>query len=159
MLTTNLVTNLIAFLSLLSAVLAAWYAHWAWGEARKANEIALHSNRMEIYRALYTLRLMMQADSVGVETSDIMPFLQPSQEACAYFSEKETSQKLTQYFNICFSLAQCTRKLEQPNLSNAQIEKLRNEQDALLQQEEILFQEATRSVEAELLHSLTNEKR
>lgn len=152
-------SDLIAFLSLLVAVLAALYARWAWGEARRANEISVHSNRMKIYCALHNLRFAVQTKGIRIEAQHVAPFYHPSREARFYFSNADTSQKLVEYFDVCFGLTECTRKLSRPNLSDADIKKLQDEQDALSDQEQTLFRAAEKNVEEELYGTVRRSSR
>lgn len=152
-------SDVIAFLSFLGALLAALYARWAWGEARRANELSVHSNRMDIYRALHNLRFAVQAKGVSIESKHVFPFYHPSREARFYFSKAETSQKLSEYFDVCFELAECTRKLSQPNLPDTDIEKIRNKQDELSDQEQSLFRENEKNVEDELYGAVKHRSR
>jgi len=144
------VPDLIVILSFLGAVLAALYARWAWYEAKRTNELSVHSNRMEIYRALHNLRFSVQTHGAGIEAHHVAPFFHPSREARFYFSNTETSQKLAEYFDTCFDRIQCTRKLSRSNLSDADIQKLHDEQDFLVEREQTLFREAEKQVEKEL---------
>ena len=146
--------SLLALLSFLGAVLAALYARWTWYEAHKANDLAVHSNRVEIYRALNDLRYAVQSKGVGVKTSDVVPFFRPSKEARFYFSNQETSKKLTEYFDTCFALAECSRKLERPNISQDQRAEIQREQDKFSGLEESLFPEVVRLVEEELSNAV-----
>jgi hypothetical protein len=146
----EIVSDLIEFILVFVAILAALYARWAWSEARRANEIAVHSNRMDIYRALHNLRFLVQSKGIMIEAQHVAPFFHPSREARFYFSNTDTSQNLVEYFDVCFGLAECTRKLSRSNLSETDIKKLRDEQDALAEREETLFREAEKRVEEEL---------
>jgi len=153
------VADLIAFLSFLGAALAALYARWAWAEARRANELSVHSNRMDIYRALHKLRFAVQTKGIMIEAQHVAPFYHPSREARFYFSNAGTSQKLVEYFEVCFELAECTRKLSRQNLSDTDIKKLQDAQDALSDQEQVLFREAENSVEEELYGAVRSGQR
>ena len=54
------ITDLVATAAFLTSILAALYARSAWVEARRANNISFHNNRIEIFRALCTLRNAVQ---------------------------------------------------------------------------------------------------
>ena len=152
-------SDVIAFLSFLGAGLAALYARWAWVEARRANELSVHSNRMDIYRALHNLRFAVQANGVTIESKHVFPFYHPSREARFYFSKVETSQKLSEYFDVCFELAECSRKLSRPNLPDTDIKKIYDKQDELSGREQSLFREAEKDVEEELYGAVKNRSR
>ena len=58
--------------------------------------------------------------------------------------------KLNEYFDVCFNLAECTRKLDRSNNSEAQIGDIHKEQDRLNALEQPLYAEAERRVVEEL---------
>lgn len=152
-------SDVIAFLCFLCAGLAALYARWAWGEARRANELSVHSNRMNIYRALHNLRFSVQAYGVTIELKHVSAFYHPAREARFYFSKAETSQKLSEYFDVCFDLAECTRKLRRPNLLDIDIKRIHDKQDELSDLEQSLFREAEKNVEEELYGAVKQRSR
>ena len=121
-----------------------------WCEVRRANDLKIHSNRVEIYRAICDLRHLMQTKGVRVTENDVACFSRPSQEAALYFSNRETSEKVREYFDVCWGLAGCTRKLDREGNSSEQRVEIQREQDRLDKREQSLFVEAERLVMEEL---------
>ena len=144
-------TDLLAVLSLLIAGLAALYARRAWSEAHRANDIALHSGRIDIHRALGDLRYVMQTRGLRVETQEVTRFLRLARESKFYFSEPKTSERLKEYFDVCFALGEYTRKLSRQSVTAEQSAALHEEQDMLCEREEQLFREY---VEGELYNAI-----
>lgn len=144
------ISELLNFLMFLGTILACLYARRSWKEVLRANIIAVHSNRMDVYKGLRELRYTIQSKSLGVEIRDIAPFFQLFDEARFYFSNTITSHKLREYFEICFSLAECASKLSRPNLTDNVIRSLHDEQDDLSNREQKLFKEASKMTEDEI---------
>ncbi len=146
----------IAALSFLAAALAALYARWVWSEARRTNLLALHTNRIEVFRAFNELRQAMQERGMGVERERVLPFLHPSRESRFYFSEQKTSQLLVAYFDTCFALAEASTRLnrDRAHLTEAEIKTRHTEQDKLSEQELSLFKAAEKQLEKELYMSV-----
>jgi hypothetical protein len=106
---------------------------------------------VEIHGALTRLRHAVETRGPRITETDVGLFYWLlSEEPGFYFSNRETSEKLKEYFDTCFALAGCTRKLGRPDNSQAQIAEIRNEQDRLSQSEQLLFAQAKCRVEEEL---------
>jgi hypothetical protein len=60
------IDQLIARGSFTGACIAALVAVRAWQEARRANDIAVHAKRMEIYKAFDALRFAMLQKACGI---------------------------------------------------------------------------------------------
>ena len=144
------ISNLIALLVVAIALLAALHARWTWAEARKTNLLALHANRLEVFRAFNSLRQAVQEQGAGVEEQRVAMFHNPCEEAKFYFSEAKTSQLLSQYFDTCWALARIARKPNAPPLTEAE----QREQDRLLAQEESLHTATKMQLETELCRAV-----
>ena len=147
----------IAALSFLVAALSALYARRVWSEARRTNLLALHTNRIEVFRAFNNLRHAIQELGMSIERERVLPFLHPSRESRFYFSEQKTSQLLIEYFDTCFALADVSTKLnrDRAHLTEAEIKTRYTEQDKLSEQEQSLFKAAEKQLEKELYMSVT----
>jgi hypothetical protein len=140
----------VAAASLLAALLSALYARWMWGEARRTNFLALHTNRIDVFRAFNSLRQAVQEQGNRVELQRVSAFFHASQESKFYFSEPKTSQLLGQYFDTCFALTEQARKLARPHLTEAERNSIEEQQDILSAQEQALFAETEKQLEKEL---------
>ena len=147
-------SSLIAALSFLAALLAALYARWVWSEARRTNLLALHTNRVEVFRAFHRLRQSVQARGVEIEHELVGQFYQFSRESKFYFSEAKTSELLAKYFVACFELAEMSRKLKRSGLAETEREHLHLQQDAMSELEQSLFSETEKQLERELCHAV-----
>ena len=147
-------STLIALLPFLAAILAALYARWVWGEARKTNILALHKRRLEVYRAFQKLRQSLQEQGMGLTKQAAAEFYPPAKESKFYFSEERTSDLLAQYCVICLSIADEKRKLERQNLDQMTIERIHARQDELSKLEQSLFSSAEQQIEKELLQAV-----
>ena len=144
----------IAMLSLAVAVIAALYAKWVWTEARKTNLLALHVHRLEVFRDFQRLRQSVQEKGMGTTAQAVKEFYQPSRESKFYFSSKKTSELLVQYFNICFSIAEQTRKLDRENLDEQTRLEIESRQDELSKQEQFIYLSAEKLLEKELTQAV-----
>ena len=143
-------SDLIAILSFLGAVLAAVYARRASLEAKRANDLAAHSNKIEIYKAFRALHFSVLEKGTGIEHADVGRFYHPSQEAEFYFSSPETAEKVMAYFKLCFQLAETKRKLSRTHLTQEQIEELWLEQDKIFEEEARLSSDVERLLKSEI---------
>ena len=140
--------------SFLVAILAALYARWVWGEAHRTNLLALHTHRMEVFRAFHRLRQSVQAEGIGVTKQMVGEFLGPARESRFYISEAKTSVLLNEYYEICFSFTEQSRKLGRSDLSDVIRKGLQDEQDRLSEKEQEVSSAAEAQVEKELLQGV-----
>lgn len=150
----NTPADWIAALSFLVALLSALYARWVWGEARRTNLLALHTNRIEVFRAFHKLRQSVQEQGVSVEVQRVAQFFHPSRESKFYFSEAKTFQLLVRYFDTCFALTEQSQKLARPHLTEAERKSLSDLQDILSEREQSLFSETEKQLEKELCRAV-----
>lgn len=95
----------IAFAAILVASLSALYTRWAWREAKKANEISIHSHKKEIYDAFLELKTHMVQKADFAELQNVSKFYLSSRNARLYFCI-EIADKLEDYYNQCFYIAE-----------------------------------------------------
>ncbi|MCS6181124.1 hypothetical protein [Shewanella baltica] len=95
----------IAFAAILVASLSALYTRWAWREAKKANEISIHSHKKEIYDDFLVLKTHMEQKADFAELQNVREFYRSSRHARLYFCI-EIADKLENYYNQCFYIAE-----------------------------------------------------
>ena len=83
------ISDWIALLAATIGLLAALYARWVWSEARKTNLLALHANRLEVFRAFNSLRQAVQERGASVEEQRVAMFHNPCQEAKFYSASED----------------------------------------------------------------------
>lgn len=143
------ISDLIALGSFLVALLAAVYARWAWREARRANDIAAHAKRMEIYKAFDALRFAMVQKADSISHEDVGRFYFPSRDSEFYFSP-DVHDKVRKYFEICFGLAEWNSKKTRRNPTGDELHQLHKGQDRLLSEEAALSKEIDAVLRGEL---------
>ena len=74
-----------AVLAALVSALSALYARWQVGSAKKANEIALHEDRLSTYKGLVRYRAYITARGVGIK-EEVWKFAEVSELSEFYFS-------------------------------------------------------------------------
>ena len=94
----------IAALSLLAAMLAAIYARWASFEAKRSNDLAFHTNKIEIYKEFLALKHAILQRNENINYEDTKKFYFPHLYSEFFFSEK-THNKIKHYFDTCFYIA------------------------------------------------------
>lgn len=90
----------IAFASFLVALLAAIYARWTSFEAKRSNDIAFHTNKIEIYKEFLALKHAILQRDEKITYEDTKKFYFPHLYSEFFFSE-QTHNKIKQYFDIC----------------------------------------------------------
>lgn len=141
----------ISILSLLIAFLAALYSRWVWSEAKRTNLLALHANRMDVFRGFNALRQAVLQQGTSIEKKHVAPFYHHSREARFYFSKPETAELLREYYDVCFYLADASIKLDRHSISDAERVERQAKQDKLVDDEQKIFLMAEKAIENELL--------
>ncbi|MHA2879627.1 hypothetical protein ACXZ7R_24975 [Vibrio campbellii] len=120
------ISDATAVFSLVVAALSAVYARWAWSEAKKANEISLHTHQKEIYDAFFELKMHMTQKWDSAEVSSVSKFYYPSKNAVFYF-DKVLADEISKYFTVCFRIADRNRR---KTVSKERLELIDNADDA-----------------------------
>lgn len=102
-------SDIVAIVSALVAALSSLYARWAWGEARRANEISLSGHRKEIYDAFSDLKIHMQQKAEFAEPYEVSKFYYPSRSVSLYLP-KTLADQISKYYTACFWVAEIHRK-------------------------------------------------
>lgn len=103
------IQNLIPVLSFLAALLAALYAKWASNEAKRSNDVAFLTHKIEIYKEFLALKNAVLQRSEGINTADTSKFYFPHIYSEFFYSES-THNKIKQYFEICFEIADSSQR-------------------------------------------------
>jgi len=90
----------IALVSAAIAIFALWHSEKAAKEARRANEIALHNERLQIYKGLLKFRGRMLAKGVQIDGSDIFEFYRTSVSLSEFYLEKSVHEQLNKLFRL-----------------------------------------------------------
>jgi hypothetical protein len=75
----------IAVTAALVSSLAAVYARWQAKAAKRANEIALHENRMRVYKALNRLKAQLAAHGTNLTEDEVWNFFEAVEASEFYF--------------------------------------------------------------------------
>lgn len=94
------ISNLIALGSLFAALLAAVYAKSTVRTANKANEIAIHNERLKIYRGFVSFHSALNSQGVGINDKDLWAVFEHVELSEFYYSAQ-----LYEDFQRYFSLA------------------------------------------------------
>ena len=136
------ISDSLAVISLLVAVLAAIYARWAWSEAKRANEISLHRNRKEIYDAFFGLKSHMAQYWDLADFSVVTLFCDHSHNAAFYF-DKPLALELKNYYTLCFHIADKSRTHPDADARELLLKKARDAEKLAAKIEEKLFEVVT----------------
>jgi hypothetical protein len=82
-------TDLGAACAFLISILAAAYARWAGKAAQRANEIALHNQRLTIYKGLQAFHMALLAGGVAFQEDAIWRFSDHANLSEFYFPAKQ----------------------------------------------------------------------
>lgn len=89
----------IALVSFLGAVLAAVYAKATVAEAKRANEIALHSEKLKTYRGILSIQSLLRAKGPHFPEYDFWSKYEYVELTEFYFN-KALSDRVHEYFNL-----------------------------------------------------------
>jgi hypothetical protein len=89
-------SDLLAAFALCASVASAVYARWAGSAAQRANEIAIHNERLRIYKGLLEFRAMLTTRGPGFPDDELWKFADLALLSEFYFSEAahDAMQKL-----------------------------------------------------------------
>lgn len=86
------VSDWIAFLSFLGALLSALYARWTFNEAKKANNIAIHQHQIEIFDSFTDLRSEINQLGENFNLETLNKYSARAYTADLYLSNKLSSK-------------------------------------------------------------------
>jgi hypothetical protein len=94
------IANWIAFGAFLAASLAAVYAKATVRAANKANEIALHSEKLKTYKGILDILLLLQRDGVKISAIDLWNNYDYVELTEFYFN-KALSDRVREFYDLC----------------------------------------------------------
>jgi len=95
---------LITLLFFLVAVLAALYARWAATAARRQNEIAIHNEKLKIFKAFLDFRTKLTAHGTNVSERDLYLELYPQVQLSEFYYSHAVYDEFEKFFD-------CLRKM------------------------------------------------
>jgi len=123
--------TLIALGSFLAALLAALYARWAATAARRQNEIAIHNEKLKIYKAFLDFRSKLTARGDDVPERDLYLELFPHVQLAQFYYTDAASAELNTFFGCLREmidlkqLAASTKDKETISKTQSQLQKCR----------------------------------
>jgi hypothetical protein len=81
-------SDLIASLAAFVAILSALYSRWSAKAAQRANEIAIHNERLRIYRGLLDFRAVLTTKGAGFPDEALWQFVDIALLSEFYFSDE-----------------------------------------------------------------------
>lgn len=98
------VSDILATVALLIALLSANYARLALRESNRANEISLSVHRKEIYAAFSELKLHMDVKAEMAEKPEVQRFYNTFHTA-KFYLPTDLYEKVSEYYRACFRVA------------------------------------------------------
>lgn len=99
----------VAIVALLVSALSAWYARWAVTESKKANEIAIHSEKLAIFKGFMNLKSGLSAHGGDFDEDDLFGFYRSANIAEFYF-DKSISKSIQELLDIADEFIRYRRK-------------------------------------------------
>lgn len=93
----------IALLSAFVAILSALYARHSVQQARRANEIALHNEKLKIFKGILDLRAKLSANGVNIKEYELFSFYEYVQLSEFYFN-KRIYEGVKDYFDCAWEV-------------------------------------------------------
>ncbi len=93
----------IALLSAFVAILSALYARHSVQQARRANEIALHNEKLKVFKGILDLRAKLSANGVNIKEYELFSFYEYVQLSEFYFN-KRIYEKVKDYFDCAWEV-------------------------------------------------------
>lgn len=142
------VSDAIAFVALGIALLSAVYTRHAVNAAKHANEIAIHHERLKIYKALGALASALSARGLAISKDEVWAFHEPATWAKFYF-QPELASALMQVFDDALKLV--SKKADWGDVSQG------GEYDQALVKETHALHRATRDRARQLVEEIESE--
>lgn len=127
-------STIVAVVAALIAALAALYARWQARAAQRSNEISLHSNRLNIYRALLRFRALLAAHGARIKDDEVWRFAEAS-DLSEFYYPKDIYLKLNGIFDRALKLLSINDQWEEAREHDSEkANALNKERNALMQQ-------------------------
>jgi hypothetical protein len=94
---------LISFLAILISGLSALYARHAVKEAMRSNEIAIHNERLRIFKGILELRGELSRHGVNIKEHDLFGYYENVQLSEFYYNET-IHKKIKEYFDTAWEV-------------------------------------------------------
>lgn len=98
-------SDVIAVLAFLGAVLAALYARWSARAAQRANQIALHNPRVDIYLELRKFENCFKGFLAYPTEDDLQRFYEKAVVMSELYFPREISGAFNAFYNDCWNLS------------------------------------------------------
>lgn len=119
-------SDLIAYASVLVAMLAAISAYRSARSAEKSNQINLHTHQKRIHDAFFALKMHVTQKAEFSQLQEISKFYYPAKDAKFYF-DQPLAKDIEKYFDLCFEIADLAR-VDKTDVERSKVsELLRNE--------------------------------
>lgn len=126
-----MITEITAIVALVIALISAIYARRSAGSAHQANRIAIHQERLKIYKALLAHVSALSAQGVALRKDEAWQFYEPAILSKFYFKPAH-SEKLVQIFDDSISLIVRKAQWEETtSMSQEELQELVRETHAL----------------------------
>jgi hypothetical protein len=125
----------IALLAVFVATLSALYARHSVREARRANEIVLHNEKLKIFKGILDLRAKLSANGVNIKEYELFSFYEYVQLSEFYFN-KQIYEKVKEYFDCAWEVVKLRGLWEIAELDGDKKEKVQKTLDMLRQSRE-----------------------
>ncbi|MBX9496670.1 hypothetical protein J8Z86_11365 [Yersinia enterocolitica] len=96
---------LFTLIATLISILSASFAFFSAREARRANKLSLHRERMEIYNAFFLLRMHMLMHRHAAEIEEVRKFFHYKRTAPIYL-KRNVSEAIIEFYHLCFDVAE-----------------------------------------------------
>ncbi|EKN6040229.1 TPA: hypothetical protein RFB65_001326 [Yersinia enterocolitica] len=96
---------LFTLIATLISILSASFAFFSAKEARKANKLSLHREKMEIYNAFFLLKMHMLMRRNTAEMEEVRKFFHYKTTAPIYLKRK-LAEAIIEFYNLCFDVAE-----------------------------------------------------
>jgi hypothetical protein len=101
-------SDLIAYASVLVAILAAISAYRSARSAEKSNQINLHTHQKTIHDAFFELKMHLTQKAEFSQLQEVSKFYYPAKDAKFYF-DQSLAKDIEKYFDLCFEIADLAR--------------------------------------------------
>lgn len=93
----------IALLSASVAIVSVLYARHSVRETQRANEIALHNEKLKVFKGILDLRAKLSANGVNIKEYELFSFYEHVQLSEFYFN-KQIYEKVQEYFDCAWEV-------------------------------------------------------
>lgn len=125
----------IALLSAFVAILSALYARYSVQQAHRANEIALHNEKLKVFKGILDLRAKLSANGVDIKEYELFSFYEYVQLSEFYFN-KRIYEKVKDYFDCAWEIVKLRGLWESADVEGKRQEMVQKTHEMLRQSRE-----------------------